>query len=284
MLLFAALISASFSIGHLAAPHIDPVALTALRFVFASIIMGVIGFGVSRKIPTIKGGTWRFLILGALMATYFVLMFVALRITSPVSTGAVFTLIPAVSALFGWILLRQKTSLLGMVSMAIAGAGAIWVIFRGDLDAILAFRIGKGEAIFFIGCVAHGIYAPLVRKFNHGEPVLNFTFMTLAASTVCVFAWGYNEVASLEFASLPAIVWITIAYLSIFTTAFTFFLLQYSSMRLPASKVMAYGYLVPGIIALYEGFLGHGWVSLSVMVGVIVTATALVVLAYSSDS
>ena len=284
MLLFAALISASFSIGHLAAPHIDPVALTAVRFLLAVIVMSVVAAVYYRKLPTIRAGPWRFLILGGLMAVYFVTMFLALRITTPVSTGAVFTLIPLMSAMFGWLFLQQRTSFVVLLSLLMAATGAIWVIFRGDLEAILAFEIGTGETIFFFGCMAHAAYAPLVRKFNHGEPVFNFTYMTLIASTVCMIVWGAGAVLDTDWANLPAIVWITIGYLAVFTTAGTFFLLQYSSLRLPASKVLAYGYLVPGIIVLYEGFLGHGWISLTILAGVLVTAAALLVLAFSGDS
>ena len=42
-------------------------------------------------------------ILGGLLAGYFILMFEALRLTDPVSTGAVFTLTPIMSAGFGWL-------------------------------------------------------------------------------------------------------------------------------------------------------------------------------------
>ena len=50
---------------------------------------------------------------------------------------------------------------------------------------------------------------------------------------------GARELVSLEFRALPLSVWATLAYLSIVTTAFTFLLLQYASMRLPAAKVLA---------------------------------------------
>ena len=41
MLLFASLISVSFSLGGLAAPHIDPAAINAVRFCLAVLVMGV---------------------------------------------------------------------------------------------------------------------------------------------------------------------------------------------------------------------------------------------------
>ena len=283
MLLFAALISGSFSIGHIAAPHIDPVALTTMRFFLASFVMAALGIVLYGQVAIVRKSPWRFLILGALMALYFVLMFVGLRLSPPVSMGAVFTLIPLMSAMFGWFFLRQVTSPIVLVSLIIAALGALWVIFRGDVNAMLAFEVGHGESIFFIGCVAHAAYAPLVRKLNWGESIFSFSLMTLLASTLCMTLWGALSVWNTNWSDLPLIVWITICYLAVFTTAGTFFLLQFASMRLPASKVLAYGYLIPGIIVLYEGILGHGWASTNLLMGVLVTAAALVILALVTD-
>ena len=284
MLLFAGLIAGSFSIGHMAAPYIAPTALTAVRFVLATVVMAIFGVLLIRQIPVIRDGLWRFPILGGLMAFYFVMMFFGLQIALPVSTGAVFTLIPLMSAGFSWLILRQRTSLNVFFGLLVGALGAVWVIFQGNIEAIMRFEVGRGELIFFLGCVSHALYTPLVRKLNRNEPVFHFTFMTLIGSTVCILVWGFPSILTTDWTNLPIIVWITIAYLGVFTTAGTFFLVQYASMRLPASKVMAYGYLTPGFIAIYEALLGHGWLDVSLLLGIIVTATALVILAITSDS
>lgn len=284
MLLFAALIAGSFSLGHLAAPYLAPTVLSALRFIFATSIMAVLAFALLRPMPPMPGSLWRFGLLGGLMSVYFILMFVALKISSPISTGAVFTLVPLMSAGFGWIFLRQTTSPLVFISLLFGAAGALWLIFRGDLDAMLSLKIGKGEAIFFIGCACHAAYASLVRKLNRGEPLLQYSLFALAATTLWVLLAALPDFAGVKWASLPYIVWIAIAYLSIFTTAGTFFLLQFGSLRLPASKVLSYGYLTPAFVILIEGFIGHGWVSLSIFAGAAVTALALLVMALAPDS
>jgi len=69
----------------------------------------------------------------------------------------------------------------------------------------------------------------------------------------------------------------------VFTTAGTFFLLQYAAMRLPAGKVMAYGYLTPGLIALYEGLAGRGWPAAPVWLGMAAILAALAVLALAKE-
>ena len=283
-LLFALLIAGSFSVGHLAAPHFGPAALNAVRFAIAVLILLAINVALFKKLPSWPVDAWRFVIVGALMATYFILMFVALRLSTPVGTGAVFTLIPLMSAGFGWLLLRQTTGVTVITSLLIAAAGAIWVIFRGDVDAILGLKIGAGEAIFFIGCSCHAIVAPLVKKFNRGEPGVYFTLGSVTCTAIWITFFGIPELVTTNWSALPSIVWIAIAYLAIFTTAGTFFLVQFASMRLPSSKVLSYGYLTPAAIIIIEGAIGHGWPSASVLLGASVTAAALLVMALAPDN
>lgn len=276
MLLFAALISVSFTLGSPAAQHIEPAALTAARFLLAACIIGALAA------PQMKAAhfraAWRYPAVGGPLAGYFILMFEALRLTDPISTAAVFTLTPIMSAACGWLLLRQITTPVMALSLALAGIGAVWVIFRADLAAILGLRVGLGEQIMFIGCAGHALYAPLARKLNRGEPVLVYTFGGICGGLLVTMIYGAGDVARTDWGNLPVIVWAAVLYLAIFATAATFFLVQYATLRLPSSKVMAYGYLVPSFVILWEGMLGHGWVGAPVWLGVGLTVAGLLVL------
>lgn len=276
MFAFAVAISGSFTLGKQAAPHLDPAALNAVRFCLAALLLAPLALGRLR--PHHLAAPWRYALLGGVFSVYFFLMFVALRLTDPVSTAAVFTLTPLMSAVFGWFLLRQVTTPRIALSLAIAGAGAVWVIFRADLDRILAFDLGKGETIFLFGCAAHAFYTPLVRRLNRGEPVVVFTWGTIVAAAAWMLLAGARPMLATDWAALPGIVWVTIVYLAIFATVGSFLMVQYATLRLPSSKVMAYGYLVPSFVILWEGASGHGWVAPVVLLGVAATTLGLVVL------
>ena len=181
MLLFSALVAGSFSLGSMAANEIAPAALNAVRFAIAACVIGAVALATTGLPRTAFASPWRYLVLGGLFATYFVLMFEGLKTAAPVSTSAVFTLTPVMAAGFGWILLRQRLTPRMAAALAIGGAGALWVIFRADVQALLAFRIGTGEMIYFWGCMAHAIYTPMIRKLNRGEPAVVFTFGMLRA-------------------------------------------------------------------------------------------------------
>ncbi|MEM7547772.1 MAG: DMT family transporter [Pseudomonadota bacterium] len=276
MLLFAALISVSFSLGGRAAPFIDPAALTAGRFALAAAIIGALAAPKFRREHLVK--LWRFPILGGLLGAYFILMFEALRLTDPVSTGAVFTLTPIMSAGFGWLLMRQITTRRAGLSLILAGVGAVWVIFRADIDAILGLDLGPGEAIFFVGCAMHALYAPLGRMFHRGEPMLVYTFFGLCGGLLVTGLYGAQTLVATNWAALPPVVWAALAYLAIFATAITFFLVQFATLRLPSGKVMAYGYLVPSFVILWEGLFASAWVAAPVWFGVGATVAALLLL------
>lgn len=276
MLAFAICISGSFSLGKRAAPHLDPAALNAIRFLIGGLLLAPVAIPRLRRWHL--AAPWRYPVLGGVFSVYFFLMFVALRLTDPVSTAAVFTLTPLMAALFGWILLGQVATPRIALSLALAAAGAIWVIFRGDTGRILAFDLGPGETIFLVGCAAHAFYTPLVRRLNRGEPVTVFTWGTIVCGAALLGLAGAPALAETEFTALPRIVWLTIAYLAVFATVGSFLMVQYATLRLPSSKVMAYGYLVPSFVILWEGLFGMGWVAPPVLLGVAATIAGLLVL------
>jgi len=278
MLLFSALVAGSFSLGSMVANDIAPMALNAIRFVIAGVVIGVAAHLTHGLRPAHFRAPWRFAVLGGLFAVYFVLMFYGLQTAPPVSAAAVFTLTPVLSAVFGFLLLRQITTLPMALALAIGGAGAIWVIFRGDLSAMRAFEVGQGEITYFWGCVAHAIYTPMVRRLNRGEPAVVFTFGTLVAGAIILTLFGWQDIRATDWASLSSLVWIAILYVAVFASAATFVLLQYASLHLPSAKVMAYTYLTPSWVILWEIALGKGVPDVIVLLGIALSVLALVML------
>ncbi|MDO9414991.1 DMT family transporter [Pararhizobium sp.] len=283
MLLFSVLIAGSFSFGGLATQHMAAGPLTLWRYLLTMAVLGLLTFGIMRVPFRFPAEVWRFVTLGGLIALYMLTMFKALEFTNPVSTGAVFTLMPLMSAGFAFLLLGQHTRPGVMAGLIIAALGAVWVIFRADIAAILAFDVGRGELIYFFGVVCHAIYVPLLRKFDRKENPLAFGFWVAVFTIPWLLVPGAVPLAKTDFAALPAVVWIAVAYLAVVTTAFTFLLLQYASLRLPSSKVLGYGYLTPTFIILLEGILGHGWVTLPIMLGALTTACGLLLMALLPD-
>lgn len=276
MLLFAVMISGSFSLGGMAARSIDPGALTAVRFLLAAAVIGAVAVATGSLRRSDLAAPWRYPVIGGLLAVYFVMMFEGLRLTDPVAMAAVFTMTPLMAAGCGRLILGQRVTLSVLTALLLAAGGALWVIFRADLDRFLAFDLGLGEALFLVGCACHAVYTPLVRRFARGESGVAFTFWTLVAAAAVTGVYAAPALIRTDWAGLPSVVWIALLYLALGTSAITLFLLRYAALRLPSAKVMAYGYLIPSLVAVEEGVVGHGWLAAPVLPGIAATVAALV--------
>ena len=281
MLAFSALVAGSFSLGAMVANEIDPAALNAIRFLLAAAVLG----GLAMVLPRHGGfrpahfrAPWRYLVLAALFGGYFVLMFEGLKTAEPVSAGAVFTLTPLITAACAWPLRGQRPDRRILLALAIGAVGALWVIFRADLRALVAFQIGRGEAIYFVGVICHAFFTPMLKKLNRGEPALVTTALVMASGFVLLALWSRQEMAVIDWSGLAPWIWGVILYLALATTALTFVLLNFAAQRLPSSKVMAYTYLTPAWIILWELALGHGIPGALILPGVGLIVLALLLL------
>ncbi len=278
MLAFSLLVAGAFPLGVRIANLMDPTALTALRFWIAAVVLGVfVAAGPRLKARDFKA-SWRYFALGGVFSIYFVLMFEALKTAPSISTSAIFTLTPIMSALFGWILLRQITTRWMALALSVGGVGAVWVVFRGDLDALLRFDVGRGEVLFLIGCAAHAFYTPLVRKLNRGEKPLVFTLGTVIAGGIILTALSVQDLVLVNWATLPTMFWIGLIYLAVAATASSFFCVQYATLHLPSAKVMAYTYLVPSWVIIWELAFGSDLPPTVIFIGVAATIVALIML------
>ena len=278
MLLFSLIVAGSFSFGKLIAGQIDPAALTAARFALAAGLLGLVLGLTGRLRAAHYRSPWRFLFLGGTYAVFFVLMFEALKTASPVSTAAVFTLMPFFAALLQRGLLGWRSSALVWLALAIGAAGALWVVFGGSLARMLAFRLGRGEALFMIGTLSHAAYAALVPGLRRGEPAYATTLGVALGGALILSVLYLPTILATNWAGLGLLVWATLAYLAVFAGIGTFSLVNIAAMRLPAAKVTAYTYLIPFWVVLIEALSGRGLPHPALLLGGVPIALALFIL------
>lgn len=278
MLLYSVMISTSFPVSKAITDALEPAVLSLVRFVLAAALSGILIFSRERWSWPRPADLLRYLTISASMVIFFLAMFEALRWTDAVSAGAIFTLVPLASVAIAFALMRQRTGPRQLVYLILGGAGAVWVLFGGSLEHLLAFRLGKGELIFAIGCLSYGAYGPLIARFHRGEPIMVMTFWNLALGALILAIVGAPGVLRTDWSAVPPGAWLGVVYLAVFNTAGSFFLFKSASIVLPASKVMGYTYLTTAFVVLLEAMLGHGLPTLSVTAGLGLSVSATVLL------
>ena len=283
MLTFSLLVSGSFVLGSIIANLISPDLVTFIRFLIAFIVIAVLILYQS-KVHFLKYlSIWRSLILGALISIYFITMFEGLKTASSTSMAVVFTLTPLLAGFFDLIFSNRVMSKKVWITVVVAAIGALWIIFDGNIQNFINFKVGYGEKLFFIGCICHALYAALIPKFNNGEPAIIQTFGTLISGIIILGLFSNKEVIYYGLFDFPVIVLSTILYLAIFATAASFFLIQYSAVRLSSIKVMAYTYAVPIWVVLLQIIFLQQLPNTITFVGAFVILVSLLILLFNDE-
>ena len=165
MLIFSSLVAGSFSLGSLAANDMAPVALNAVRFWIAFAVAGGVALLQGKLLLVLPPGGWRFIVLGGLFSLYFVLMFEGLKTAPPVSLAAIFTLMPLMTAIIGWLILKQVTTGRMAFALVIDDRRALGH-FPGRVQRVSGgrHRAGRGDLFRRLPC-ACGLYSAFAQAF-----------------------------------------------------------------------------------------------------------------------
>ena len=283
MLLFSLLVSGSFVLGSIIANLISPDLVTFLRFLLAFIAIAILILYQSKFCFLKYLSIGRSLILGALISIYFITMFEGLKTASSTSMAVVFTLTPLLAGFFDLIFSNRVMSRKVWITVVVAAIGALWIIFDGNIQNFINFKVGYGEKLFFIGCICHALYAALIPKFNNGEPAIIQTFGTLISGIIILGLFSNKEIIYSSWIDFPVVVLLTILYLAIFATAASFFLIQYSAVRLSSIKVMAYTYAVPIWVVLLQIIFLQELPNTITFVGAFVILVSLLILLFNDE-
>ena len=278
MLAATLLVATSFPVVNAITNGLDSVVLTFLRFALATVLFAPIvvwRFGISLPRP---GDMVRYSVLSVFLVFFFWCMFASLRQTTPLNTSAIFALTPVVTSIIAAILLRERLGLSARIALPIGAAGAIWVVFRGDLSAVLSLSIGKGDLLFLAGTISLAIYSTLVKVIHRGEPMARMTFWTMATGTVWLFLLSLPSLSEVVWTNVPARVFAGVAYLAIFTTIVTFVIFQWSTTKIGPTRVVSYTFLNPAIVLLLGVPFGAPLPPLATWPGVVLVVTATIVL------
>ncbi len=278
MLVSRMLVATAFPIGAAITHGLEPEQLTLVRFALAAAL--VAPFVILRHglvLPSLRSLAG-YAAIAACVVTFFYCMFAALRLTTALNAGALYTLVPGFAAIYAAILVRERLGRHRLIALGFGLVGALWVVFRGEPDRLLSFAFNGGDLIFFGGCLAMGLYMPLVKRFHRGEPAAVMTFWVLLLGTGWLALLNNTAIWRTDWLAVEPTVYAGIAYLAVFTTIFTFFVQQHATVHIGPTRVTAYSYLNPALVIVVEWVAGLGLPEPAVLPGVLIILAAIVVL------
>lgn len=188
----------------------------------------------------------RALIISFFYSGYFLAMFEALKTTTVLNTGTLYTLVPLLTAVFAFFIFKEKISFNKFIVYLIGLVGTIWVIFKADLQLLLKFSLNSGDYIYLIGAVSMCFYSiSLKLVYREDDSPLNMVFATLIGGMFWMSLFMVFLGEPLNWTLIQGELVYSMLYLAIITTLLTLYLYQKATIVLGPTKVMSYIYLNP---------------------------------------
>ncbi len=250
----------------------SPAVVSVLRFAIALVVLV--------PLAAVRRGLWtairdpRTVLLGLTGVTlYYSFANIGLLFTTPGTAALTAALLPALTAVAGVVILRERVRGRVLVGLILATVGVALV-------AVAELRLDLGVMLNVVGLTSYAIYTALLRK-DAGTPntpdALALATATSLWGTVLMLPWLALELIT-GTARLPASgpEWIAILYLGLIVSAPTMVLFNYGAERLPAaiSGVATAG--IPAVGYLFAVLLGEPATVLKNIGGLIAVAGIII--------
>jgi drug/metabolite transporter (DMT)-like permease len=279
MLLASIIVSSSFTVGAAITHGLEPSVLLLVRYMVAVLCVApivVLNYGFSLPSARKLGG---YALISASTVGFFWCMFESLRYTSALNTSVIFTLVPGISGIYSAIFLKERLGRGRLWALFFGMAGALWVIFRGDINRLVSLDVNYGDLLFLAGCFMMAAYTPLVKRLHQQESMVVMTFWVLATGTVWLLLLAFSGLDAVDWQAVDTKIWAGIVYLAVFSTIITFYLTHISTLYLGPTRVMAYSYFYPAFVLVINwGLLGKGLPPAVILPGVVVVSMATIAL------
>ncbi len=185
-------------------------------------------------------------------------IYTGLHHTSAVNAGLIMALAPIITLLAGHSLLKEVLGPWQLAGSAIALAGMVVIISKGDPVALLRLDLGVGDLWILASALCFAAYSVLLRRAAFDLARLPLLVLLLGAGVVAAapfFAW---ELLEGEYPSMSADGMIALAYVAIPGGALMYYLYNYSVDVLGAAKAGVFLYLQIFFVAVLAWlFLGE---------------------------
>lgn len=241
-----------------------PVAILAtLRFVIAIAVLWPLFSPV--KMRAVERGEWLNLFLQAFFGTFMftLLMLNGVQRTSAVAAGVITSTIPAIVALFAWLILREKPNGRALVSIALAIAGVVTInLANGGATGHGAHADASGSLtgnLLILGAVCcESIYVILSRRLTQTLAPIDICAYTHLFGLLLMLPLGATALWHFDYASVPAGTWALVVWYGLSASIFSFWLWMKGIRHVPGSLAGVFSAVLPIAAAAYGiAFLGE---------------------------
>ncbi len=257
----------SFVASKYALKSVPPLTLILLRFLLASLILGILYFRKGRT-PLAPGDRWRLSLLSLIVpGLYFLAETYGLKLSSATSISLLISTIPIFASLLAFLILGEKVGIWRGAGIVLSIAGVGIIITSGEEGVQVGRIIQVGNLLGIAAAVCAGLYMSLGRDLlSRYSPRVITTFQAFFTVALFLPLAGWEQI-DYRWPEINLLTIFAVIYLALFCSILAFFLWNYGISRLEASKAAVFTNLAPVFTVLGAYFFLGERIQLGQIIG-----------------
>ena len=277
LLLTAFFWGGTFVSGRMLSGHITPCSVAFLRFAVASLVLFLLTWKMEGRFPSVaRHQILPLFLLGMTgVFSYNIFFFKGLELISAGRAALIIALNPIFITVCAALFFKERLTVLKVTGILISVTGAMIVISRGSLGAVLSEGAGWGEFYIFC-CVLSWVAFSLIGKtiLSGVTPLVSVTY-SAAVGAVALFIPAYLEGVTAHLGGYTAVVWLNVVYLGVFGTVIGFIWYYEGIKAIGPTKAGLFINFVPVSAIVLAFFILGEPVTLSLLVGAVLVSSGV---------
>ncbi len=253
MLLAVLIFGVNYVVGRWAAGEVPPYMLGFVRWTSGTLILLPFAWAHLRQDRDFIRRNWKLLCLAGFLMPFMGagVTYVALTYTTAINAGVIQTSMPVMIVLLSWIFLRERTAGIQWLGIAVAIAGVLYIVARGNPATLLNLSFNIGDAILISCNLGLAGYGVAVRRLPQGMHPLSLITVVCAVGAVCHAPFFGYEMASGVPVVLSTKTIVSLGFVAIFPSVVAILLWNSAISRIGPSRAGFYMYLTPVYAAIF---------------------------------
>jgi len=224
--------------------YLQPRVIILFRVVGATLVFWLISSLLSKE--KIDRKDYPRLALSALfgIAINQIMFFEGLNLTTPINASIIMVSTPILVLVLAHFLIGERISLQKVIGIALGASGASYLILlQGNISFSSSTFVGN--LFVLINAASYAAFLVIVKPLMKKYSALTIMKWVFLLGTIYVLPFSFNLAIEANYSAIPFNIWLSIAYVIIFTTVLAYFLNNYSLKTVSPTVNSAYIYLQP---------------------------------------
>jgi len=189
---------------------------------------------------------WKSLLLLSLLgiSCFNALLYSAVHTTTAINAALIQTAMPAAIILISLLRYREKSHAVQLAGVSLSIAGAVLIVIRGSLSALLQMKVAGGDLLVSVAVVSYALYSVLLRERPAIHP-LAFLAATFGLGALGLLPLSLWELAAVGPPKIDFRVALSILYVAVFPSILAYFCWNRGVERIGANRAGLFINLVP---------------------------------------